>query len=406
MNTSSLNPGLLPIWRELARRLSRGDEPRRLTLRSLTVDQQAAVADLLGLDRLPGSRLSLRVDRLAAVLGVEGLDELAAMAEAATGPIVDSMAQREQMVAQRSSLWSDLEADLATVRWAQPTAIGRAVSMQQAAGVASGGIAARRELHRRLVAVLQALPADSTSRAVLSADLFGDPHALDSDTPLARLATQTIAIFAGLEVPTDSEARRAVWESVGVVIDQVSSNVLVLGLRVPASHGLSGQLNSGADAHEPVILTLSQLRRWPLPPCELTEPVLIVENPSIVESAAVRPTRGIARIVCSYGVPTLAVSTLLRQIGGQGAPLLQHSDFDPAGLVITNWLRSNVDTTPWKMSAADYLGAVESVRRVGRSIAGPIPASPWDPDLQAALDKHRVVISEEQLLDDLLAPRA
>jgi len=400
------NPALVGLWREYVRRLGRGDEPRRLTLRNLNLSERSALADLLGLERLPGPVAQVRIDMLIEALGVPDSAALTALAVAAVGPVIDEVGPRREITDRRNRLWSDLTDELSKVEWLAEAGRSRFVAQLRSVGVGADEIDDRRRLHRRLVIVLRSLPAQSLGRAVLAAETLGDPHALDDEAPLSRLVIQAIAAGRNMAMPGGAEARRAAWQSVGVVVDEVSSNVLVLGLRVPDGHGLAGQLNTAADADEPVVITLRQLRRWPVPAHveagDHQAGVLVVENPSILEAAAGQAARVWPALLCSYGVPTLAVTTLLRQLGAEGADVYQHADFDPAGLVITDWLRRHAGTTPWKMTAADYDRAIESVGAGGPEIAGRIPRSPWDPDLRRALERHRTVISEEQLLSELV----
>jgi hypothetical protein len=85
-----------------------------------------------------------------------------------------------------------------------------------------------------------------------------------------------------------AETVRDLWERVGVAPDALSSSVLVLGLRPPDGHPLAAYLALAASASEPVVLTLAQLRRWPLPGLNPDEAAFVVENPSVLAEAARR----------------------------------------------------------------------------------------------------------------------
>jgi uncharacterized protein (TIGR02679 family) len=164
--------------------------------------------------------------------------------------------------------------------------------------------------------------------------------------------------------------------------------VLVLGLRP-------------GDGDEPTVLTLSQLRRRPVPPLPPDGVAVVVENPALVSEAMARRWTG-PPLVCSSGRPSIAVVTLLRQLGAAGATLAQHADFDTGGLGITNWLAGRAGTTPWRMTAADYLAAV-AVRRERPPITGRLPATPWDPALHVAMASHGLAVHEEELRAELLS---
>jgi uncharacterized protein (TIGR02679 family) len=105
--------------------------------------------------------------------------------------------------------------------------------------------------------------------------------------------------------------------------------------------------------------------------------------------------------VCSSGRPTVAVVTLLRQLGAAGAVLRQHADLDPAGLAITAWLADRAGTTPWRMRAQDLTTAL-AVDRPRPPLRGTVGPTPWDPPLGPALAAAGVTVPEEDLVDELL----
>ena len=57
-------PELAPLWAELRRRFEAGGPVRTVRLAGLQLEQRAALADLLGLARLPPERLTIPVSRL------------------------------------------------------------------------------------------------------------------------------------------------------------------------------------------------------------------------------------------------------------------------------------------------------------------------------------------------------
>lgn len=111
-------------------------------------------------------------------------------------------------------------------------------------------------------------------------------------------------------------------------------------------------------------------------------------------------------LVCSSGRPTVAVVTLLRQLGAKGGVLRQHADFDASGLAITAWLAERAGTIPWRMTADDYLAAVECRRTSERPRLGPVPDTPWDLGLQHAMAEIGTAVFEEELRAELLASMA
>jgi uncharacterized protein (TIGR02679 family) len=397
-------PELAPVVDELVRRFSEGAAPVRLTLRDLSPRTRSTIADLLGLDRLPGPEFRLGVDRLRGALGVSSDDELQAIIVQLRGPLTDRRAERAARETARDGLWSWLTEEAARVDLrglgANVASLRPWVDAQRAAGIRGGIDAHRRRLESALV-VLRALPGNGISLPSFASDYTGDPHRLDQGRAVASLVLDALATVLGWERPTGAEAVRTLWEAVGVVPDPLSSAVIALGLPGGGRTPLDCWLAAAADAGEPVVLSLANLRRWPLRPLPSDARLYVVENPSLLSEAAARWWDG-PPLVCSSGRPSVATTTLLRQLTRDGATALQHADFDPAGLAITQWLAQQAGTVPWRMTAVEYLAALRtSPDRT--TIEGMITTTPWDPSLHAALLRERRPVYEEQIRALLLS---
>jgi uncharacterized protein (TIGR02679 family) len=401
-------PELARLWVELAHRFGDGRPPLALTLAGLSLPERQAVADLLGLDRLPPATARIRLDRLAAACGVEGHAGLRALVERRLGPITDRRAARLESQQARDSLWAWLGESAAGL----PLASGDRALVEpwleavRAAGVPGGDLAAHRRRLDRALRVLAALPADGVALASLAADHLGDAHALDRGRATASLVLDAVAAALGRQRASDAEGARLLWEEVGVVPDPLSSTVLCLGLRPPepGADPLAAWLDAAAASCEPAVVTLAQLRRWPLAPLPAGAVAFVVENPTLLSEAAVRKWAGPA-LVCSSGRPSIAAVTLLRQLAAAGATLAQHADFDGGGLSITAWLADRAGTTPWRMGADDYLAAL-AVPRERVPLAGRLPPSPWDPGLREAMATGAVAVHEEEIRTALLSAMA
>lgn len=395
-------PELAPLWDELARRLSASDGPvTAVTLRGLDDGQRAAVADLLGRERLVAPTCSVRVGAVAASLGLDGDAELRALVAELRGPIVSRVDVRRRQQAEREALWAWLgaEADgLGAPSWA---------AALRAAGVPGGDVGGHRARLEAAVAVLHRVveAVDPVSLPVLANAVLGDPHALDSGTALAPLVLGALAERSGLGPPQSAEEARAVWAAAGVVADELSSKVLVLGLRsAPADSPLAAALDAFADAGEPAAVTLSQLRRWPVGSGGGVTEVLVVENPSVVAEAARAGGGGPAEgppLVCTSGWPNVAVMTLLRQLSSAGAQIRCHADFDPPGILIVRHLVARVGAEPWCMGQADYLAAAGRGRV---RFSGSVADTPWDPALAGAMRARGRAVFEEDVTADLVEP--
>ncbi len=397
-------PALAPIVEELARRLDEGrGTPTRITLRRLHDDHRGALADLLGVAKLPPADTSLEIARLLTALVLSDPNDLRHVIEQLHGPLgnraVDRATQREA----RAALWdwfmeqcqATVVANVGPLRdW--PTQVRKE-------GI-RGDLDAQRVRLTRVFDVLSALtqvPQAGMPLATFANVTLGDSHALDHGQPLARLVVTAIADAANEPRPDSAEDARALWELVGVNPDPLSSNALSIGLGVGVDHPLASILTSHRAAAEPIILTLSQLKRWPIDPLPTDRSAFVVENPAIVAAAASQAWDG-PPIICSSGRPSIAVVSLLRQLGALGALIHQHADFDVAGLSITAWLSSCAGTTPWLMTANAYRAAI-GAQRDRPDLGGVVPATPWDPALAGVMAHHGHAVYEEELTDHLLA---
>jgi uncharacterized protein (TIGR02679 family) len=394
-------PELTPLVDALARRFGEGDTPASITLRSLPEAARSALADLLGADRIPLPGGRLRLERLATALGLSGVAELRVAVEGLRGPVPDRRAEREAARTARQQLWVWLAEEAARL----PIGGGAGGLRGWVEGLRAAGIRGGVDVHRQrltaALAVLRALPADGVPLASLAADKTGDPHALDHGRALAAIVLDAVAVATGASRQGDAETARRLWETVAVEPDPLSSTVLALGLPGDDATPLGRWVGDATEAGEPVVLSLANLRRWPVGPSPAGSPVFVVENPALVAEAAGRGWSG-PPLVCSSGRPTVAVLALLRQLGAGGAAMHQHADFDPAGLAITAWLAERAGTTPWRMTAADYLAASGRVPSRPRFDA-PVPATPWDPALAGALRTEGIPVYEEELRVELLA---
>ena len=131
-------------------------------------------------------------------------------------------------------------------------------------------------------------------------------------------------------------------------------------------------------------------------------PVLVVENPRLVEASAERRLR--CGVVATNGNPATAVTALLRQLLDSGASAWYHGDFDAAGIAICRRMHQ-LGCKPWMMGASNYTAAVRLAEDDGVLLepstkkCGP---TPWDPKLEATFDDRRLIIHEEFVLDSVL----
>ncbi|MFI6444585.1 TIGR02679 family protein [Kitasatospora sp. NPDC050543] len=390
-------PGLRPVWAAVHDRLSTGRPVSRVRVGPLDDAGREALADLLGLDRLPGAEPTIALAGLeAAVTDACGLP-VREVVTAILGPVRDRAAERELAAGQREGLWRWLAGH--EVVTAQPVLMEWAGHLR-ANGLVDGSPDRTRSLLARALTVVAALPADGEPLPLLAARLLdGDSHALDDGTRLSSLVLRALAVLYGTDVPDNAEDRRVLWSRAGVADDQLSTTVLAVGLRLDGDGPVAEVSRICAEAGHPVSLTLAQLRS----PGELAMPpgpVHITENPSVLALALRRFGPRCPPLVCTSGWPNTAAIHLLRRLAAGGASLQYHGDFDGEGVRIAAHVLAKTGARPWRMATEDYRAAATRVP------SGPDPGrltpAPWDPALVDVMAELRTAVVEEVIADVLL----
>jgi uncharacterized protein (TIGR02679 family) len=402
-------PALAELWERCWRAMARAgpDGWRTVTIRVPLGDdhRRRAIAGLLGRRLGPGTAsASVGLDALDAVVRrpADGWD-LVRVVEAIGGPLPDRVGASRAQDAAVDEVREAVRRTLGSGGWA-------GAWLDELGGGMLARLHGRGDLALIVTAaqVLDRLPADGIPLPVLAAEVTGDTKAL-AGTTLEGLVLRGLALRAGEPRPRTAADRRTLWESAGVVPDDLASQVLALNLPVAADDGLGGWLHGAGDRGWPFRATLHQLVRSRL---RVTAPqvVSVCENPAVLRAAAERLGPASAPLVCTEGRPSVACTRLLTMLADAGCALRYHGDLDWPGLRIAAAMVVDLDVTPWRMGAGDYLAALEGPRRGERARLRGTPAdSPWDPDLAAAMRERGLVVYEEdvleQLLDDL-RPRA
>ncbi|HEX5993499.1 MAG TPA: TIGR02679 domain-containing protein [Jiangellales bacterium] len=241
--------------------------------------------------------------------------------------------------------------------------------------------------------VIEALPVAEEPMPVFAERVLGDTKAF-ADPTLRSLTVRALAAWQQVAAPSAAEGERDLWESVGVVPDDLASQVLVLSL--PAQGGVVGEwLTRAAGIAMPTRLTLHQLRSAAL--YIDVEEIFVTENPAVLRAAvALGPSA--PPLVCTEGVPSVAVHRLLA--AAPSAVLRWRNDFDWPGVRMLTAARARYGEriVPWRMSAADYLSAAGD----GPSLGGTPATTPWDAALANAMRDCGRTVMEERLLPVLL----
>jgi uncharacterized protein (TIGR02679 family) len=387
------DPGLARLVERLLRRLEL-DRPLSgiLTLEDASPIERSAVARLLGRRPGRGTSLSIPLDTLEQMLCRAGLaPDLRAALESLAGS-VQGRAERSAAQALRreralSAASDGLEPEygpwLAEI--ARDGTLTRLLNRDED------------DLLRQAAAVLALLPADTLPLPVLAERATGDTKALSRGS-LAGLVLRALAGRFSVPVPATRTQRRELWEASGVILDDLASQVLVLGL--PGSGGLlGGWLTQAAQAWVPFRVTLHQLATMPV--SVGPQEIYVCENPSVLRAAVAAPSPR-AALICTEGVPSAACHRLLQAMPGRA--IHWRGDFDWTGLRTTAMARQRYGAVPWRMAACDY----EAALKQGESepLRGAAAPSPWDETLAPLMAEAGRAVMEERLIPSLLADLA
>ncbi|MER7845137.1 TIGR02679 family protein [Kitasatospora sp. NPDC096077] len=375
-----------------------------VTLTGAGEPERAAVGRLLGRAPRPGRSLSVSlaaVDRVLRDSGA-GPDGLGAAVVALTGPVVP----RQQTTDRLARAWADAFAPLASVVAARSELADWYASLHATGLVRrlAPGPEEAAPLLARLARLLPHLPVSPPrSLSTFAAEHTGDAHALDHG-PLATLTLDAVRALTGTPAGDGAQARRDTWAAAGLLLDELSSQVLVLNLPGDPETATGRALDALGAVGQPAVLTLRQLvRDAPRPPGGGT--AYVCENPAVVLAAADRLGPGCAPLVCLQGQPSTAALRLLKHYADAGWTFRYHGDFDWGGIRIATRLLTHVPWTPWRYTAADYRAARDAHPDTAPLTGTPADA-PWDADLGPALLAAGRRVEEELVLDHLLADLA
>ncbi|GAA1868957.1 TIGR02679 family protein [Myceligenerans crystallogenes] len=384
---------LHPLLRECHRRLSTGKPVKSVRLGPIDRAQQGAIADLLGLVSLPTAGARIRLDDVAAAVERLTRRSFTESLSALYGSIGDQAADRERAAGARVALWAWLRDhpvvnSLGLEPWAREV---------EASGV-RGSIDTMRASLEAALLVLNALPSPGEPLPVLAGRTLNDTHALDPGTAVSSFVLGALAVRGGYPRPQRNADRRALWRSVGVFDDVLSSTVLVAGLPAIGDTPSDRTCQLGHADGRAVVLTLADLHDG-APTLAQPTTVWIVENPAVISLAIADLGPTVPPMVCTAGWPSSAALLLLTGLARAGNVLRYHGDLDGEGIRIAAHVIDATGATPWRMSVRDYRCHVASRgARVGR-----VTPAPWDPDLASALSEHDVAVLEETVWHALRA---
>lgn len=376
------------LWAAVRERLERsggelGSSP--LTLAGLQPDEVDAVCALLGRRRPDGSSVRVDLTRLDRVLREGPGVGLVDVVRQYGGPLRDRRGERERARSDRDELWSSLfdhpeSSDPRIRSWVE--------SLRRRGRLTRLGIAAANDQVVDALVVLGKLLGGTTAvrrpLPVVAARLTGDAHGLDPDRTLGVLVRDGLAHTLD---HTGAVDERAAWAAVGVDLDPVGPATLALGI------------DADVDRSEPTWMTRRRLDRLALGHLA-GQTVFVCENPAIVAVAADELGSRCAPLVCTSGMPGQTTQLLLERMVATGAEVAVHTDFDAGGMAIAAFVLGRTAAFPWRLSADDYLAALD---HPSTELTGTVGPTPWDPELSSVMNRHRRAVHEEAIVDALLA---
>lgn len=394
-------PALERIWAVARERLER-DGSRRLgsfTLGDASQAECEALAELIGLDRVPRAPLKVDMRLLDAQLASSALGVcLVEALEILAGPLGDRRGEREREASRRQEIWEQAARHPAVQ--GKPGLMGWLADLRRRGTLFKLDPLRPEELLRGTLDTLERLPEEDVLLGDLASRVAGHAHALDPGQPLGTLVISALAALSGTDVPADSLHRRLLWAGWGVLVDNLSCSVLVLNLRPRGQGLLARKLGCMAEMGEPDWLTLSQLQREELRFDPV--PVFVCENPSVVEHAKMRLGAAGSPLVCVYGQANTAGVRILELLTACGCPVRYQGDFDWGGVRIGNHLM-RLGARPWRFGRADYEEACDRLDERALPLRGRPVAASWDPELQQTMLRRAKLVHQEAMLDRLIA---
>ncbi len=421
-----------PLLSRLRKKVQRGEAlTGRCRLSKLTREQKACISELTGANR-HGAGITVDLDLFAQIVVNTGrLDSLETLVQLACGePLPNLRAARDEQSAEWQRVWEhaaqrigelssshkqsvDAEANrtVAQTESLTPDLLNDAITSMRRSGwlrrLTSRDPIKATLLLDQAFALLKQLPVRPVPLSVFAANHCGSAHALDDDASLGRIMLKLLAKRPVNDTSQKKAVkRRRIWESVGIVTDELSSTVLALNL--PATgHTLTDRLlQDHLRCGMPVRLTFRHLRLHPptfrLPSIDRESRIHVCENPSILAEAATRIGANCPPMVCVEGHPSLACWVLFEQLCSSEFRLAYHGDFDWGGVRIANKIYAAFGFEPWRFTSASY--RIRSQHH--RKLRPPESEAWWDPSLAETIRRAGVSVEEESAIDELLADLA
>lgn len=255
-------------------------------------------------------------------------------------------------------------------RWMRDLTEGKANGYQALAREYSRDADQARQLADNVGNALEELERmeDECPLAVFAARITGNPHYFDRGGMAAQLLTYAICHMENTEFPSNAHDWRALWNSTGIVPDQISSMVHVYGVRFKTKSGWHPAYEAFHAGEETFAVTMANLSG-------ITEAyarrdaVYVVENEMVFSYLADQCKSAEASILCTSGQLRSAALEIIGMLLESGHRVYYSGDTDPDGIGIADrlWRKFGDGIRIWRMSPEDYQNSLsqESVSKTG-----------------------------------------
>jgi uncharacterized protein (TIGR02679 family) len=174
---------------------------------------------------------------------------------------------------------------------------------------------------------------------VFSSHITRNPHYFDLNTDSGNMLLNALRTLLGWEKAVGSEEISELYYRAGILIDEISNYVTILGLLAYEGNEENCLFRAAYDSNQVLqisLLNLSKIDRAISP----SGKVYVIENPSVFASIvdAFGELFPPVPLVCAFGQPRLACLVLLDMLCKEGAQIYYSGDFDPEGLTIADRL--------------------------------------------------------------------
>ncbi|CAM5797980.1 hypothetical protein BBOR36S_05150 [Brevibacillus borstelensis] len=379
----SQSQGYDRLFRELKRKYrSLGYLGGKVSIRSMTPAEAEALTGLLNRPLDTGTNEIIRVTDIEQGLTKTKFSEVPLL-DILEGYFGESLISKKEEQLQNLQVWNKFweEVLVETSAYNHPLAKEWIQGLSQHEGV--GAMAVRQwwntspqDIKRWLLLVVKAMyyldrmePTAYIRLPVLSTHMTGNPHAFDMNSPLGRLLLYALCYIRGKNAPTNSEDTMQILYDHRILRDDLSSQVVVSGIRGKNDWG-SSKVGSKKEVVSLPLRTVVRCTDFePYLQEESPKHVWIVENPSVFSSLLDQwehefKERPLPPLVCSSGQFSLAVLALCDRLVSAGCQLHYSGDFDPEGfqMAVRLWRRYGTGNILfWRYTPEDYASVTQDI---------------------------------------------